>query len=439
MNSFTNSGRILVVLMILISYLFSKSGVVTHNYYSIFFVCLYSVSNRIYDLTQDHGLNNKLIKTISFVCVIVLTVEIWILEPTYMMSKIAFHIIKGKVDTIQHLIAIFICCYIFILLSFIISLEIDITYVIISAVWSMVWATLNNRILNMGDTVANQFGFDFFICVGLLTVYDYDRFHILACIAVTEKITYATTKLIFLTAPYYVKSKRELLPRKNEIMISLFDVMGELLWTTTYTLMIYSNLNNRRGDFPVEIFSFFIILEVIEVLGKFDASRLKRIFGVFYSLGDLSLHVIFIFFESSNRRDLFGIFIPSTIVGRLIYVCVYIAFYVLVISISFSYNIQCRIKYIAWPMYMLAALALIRNPVVNMKAYWISMLANSCFAVKIFSDEFSKSRMVLAPFIVGLPITQILAEIFRNIILGWSIQYVAFGSLIFLISFFLLF
>lgn len=181
---------------------------------------IYGVATKVVDLTQDHSLRTSGAK--ENMCYLIAQLDVYMLctmvpgGQSFLAYQMVYHsLIKGKADTLKHVIMAAAMYSICVHLVWKGCLSVDWQFVAITTCVSVAWSTLNNRILHMGDTRMNQVRVDVLLLMGNLLAFDYERFIGPALITVAEQVAYAATKTIAKTQTWYVTSKQEDLVQKE--------------------------------------------------------------------------------------------------------------------------------------------------------------------------------------------------------------------------------
>ena len=242
---------------------------------------LYGVLIKVLDLTQDHGL--KITAAKENMCYLVALVDVYILctmvpgGQSFLAYRVVYHVLlKGKADTKKHVMMAAGAYSMWIYLVWKGYLSVDWLFVAIATCVSVMWSTLNNRILHMGDTYVNQMRVDVLFLMGNLVAFDYDRFVGPALITVVQHIAYATTKIIAKTQTWYVTSKREDLVPKNYLNMELIVTLGAIQWLLAYGLMLWEGFRLRICPWPIILGSYSLIWEFVDgCLDYFNKDSLK--------------------------------------------------------------------------------------------------------------------------------------------------------------------
>lgn len=394
----------------------------------LFTVSIYGASQKLQDLTLEHWLGSKMVsKMVAFCSTIVSAILLWKMDsflcPTFITADIAFHmVVKAKADNRQGFLCALICCGGFVLLSGSKDApRIDIFFVLVISLWGAVWGWVNNHWLQMGDTIPNQFRLDKFVLVSVLSaVCDASgRYDTLALMTITEHVAYATTKILSKRAAssLYIQSKREKVHVSTKKAIAVFYAMGGLLWIIVYGMMLTDCWQTQKVDLPFEVYTFYILWEVLESLGAFgaDTSTAKKLVGFAFAILDVTLHIGFIMWGSNRKKDGFGFSIAGgyelqSQIHRCLHMLCYTVMYMGLFIGCFRSGRQRQLKYLAFPLNIPATASMILASGFDSswmtKSLWLMIVADWCYAIKVFDMNVPSPRIMYQLFMVALPLSQ---------------------------------
>ena len=386
---------------------------------------IYGVAMKVVDLTQDHGLQISAAK--ENLCYLMAVLDIYMLctmvpgGRSFLAYQIVYHgLIKGKADTLKHVImatAVYSMC---IYLVWVGHLSVDWSFVAITTCVSVAWSTLNNKILYMGDTYMNQVRVDVLLLMGNLLAFDCDRFIRPALITVAEHVAYAATKTIAKTQTWYVTSKREDTVPKETLSVELITALGAIQWLLAYALMLWEGIRLGLCPWPVVFGSYWLMWEFLDGFidyfnkGSFK-SKLKRILHTLYFAADFGLHILFLRYGLGTP---FGVANPELMQNRVLYLATLIAMWMVVYVMCSWYGLSREIKYYGLAIQFVQHASMVRLPAyasspLLMTAAWVSILGNLCYVPKICSHS-PPPKMVFSSLTIGLVVVGALCNIFRH-------------------------
>ena len=388
---------------------------------------IYGVAMKVVDLTQDHGLKISAAK--ENVCYLMVLLDIYMLcimvpgGQSFLAYQMVYHgLIKGKADTLKHVImaaaAYSMCIY----LVWKGCLSVDWLFVAITTCVSVVWSTLNNRILRMGDTRMNQVRVDVLLLMGNLLAFNYERFIGPALIIIAEHGAYAATKTAAKTQTWYITSKREDLVQKECLNVELLTALGAIEWLLAYALMLWEGFRQGLCPWPVVFGSYWLTWEFLDGFvdyfnkGSFKSKLMpKRVLHVFHSASNFSLHILFVLYGLGTP---FGVANPELLWNRVLCLAMLIAMWMVVCVLCSWYGWSRQIKYYGLAIHYAQHASMVRLPASTsspllITAAWVSVLGNLCYVPKICSHT-PPPKMVFSSLIVGLVVIGAICNIFRH-------------------------
>ena len=331
-------------------------------------------------------------------------------------------LIKGKADTLKHVMmaaAVYSTCIYLVWKG---CLSVDWLFVAITTCVSVVWSTLNNKILHMGDTRMNQVRVDVLLLMGNLLAFDYERFIGPALITVAEQVAYTATKTIAKTQTWYVTSKREDLVQKECLNGELFGALGVIQWLLVYALMLWEGYRLGLCTWPVVFGSYHLIWEFLDGFfdyfnnGSFKSKHIpKRVLHVLFFVPDFFLHIQFV---------LYGHGIPFVVTNlelmwnRVLYLAMLIAMWMVVCVLCSWYRWSRQFKYYSPAIHFVQHASMVRLPAYGsshllMTAAWVSVIGNLCYVPKLLSHP-PPPKMLYASLVFGLTVYAAICNIFRH-------------------------
>ena len=342
---------------------------------------------------------------------------------SFLAYQMVYHgLIKGKADTLKHVImaaaAYSMCIY----LVWKGCLSVDWLFVAITTCVSVVWSTLNNRILHMGDTRMNQVRVDVLLLMGNLLAFNYERFIGPALIIIAEHGAYAATKTAAKTQTWYITSKREDLVQKECLNVELLTALGAIEWLLAYALMLWEGFRQGLCPWPVVFGSYWLTWEFLDGFvdyfnkGSFKSKLMpKRVLHVFHSASNFSLHILFVLYGLGTP---FGVANPELLWNRVLCLAMLIAMWMVVCVLCSWYGWSRQIKYYGLAIHYAQHASMVRLPASTsspllITAAWVSVLGNLCYVPKICSHT-PPPKMVFSSLIVGLVVIGAICNIFRH-------------------------
>ena len=389
---------------------------------------IYGVVIKVVDLTQDHGLKMSAAK--ENLCYLVALLDIYMLCTTapggqsFLAYMVVYQVLlKGKADTLNHVMIAAGAYSMWIYLVWKGYLCVDWLFVAITTCISVVWSTLNNRILHMGDTYVNQMRIDVLFLMGNLVAFDYDRFVGPALITVVQHVGYATTKIIAKTQTWYITSKREDLVAKNYLNVELIVCLGAIQWLLAYGLMLWEGFRLGICPWPIILGSYCLVWEFVD--GFFDYFNKnsfktkyipKRMLHMFWFLADFGLHILFVLY---GLGEPFGLTNPETVQSRVLHLVVLSAVWMVGFILCSWCGLSRQIKYFGCGTQCVQQAAMLRLPVyasspLLMTAAWSSVLGNICYCAKIFSYRCPSPKVVFYSLAFQLTAVGVTSNIFRR-------------------------
>ena len=427
-------GRVLSIaagLCIFILHDGNKDTVNEDNHHSlgpaIVWGMIYGVATKIVDLTQDHGLRISGAK--ENMCYLIALLDVYMLctmvpgGQSFLAYQMVYHsLIKGRADALKHVIMAAATYSICVHLVWKGCLSVDWQFVAITTCVSVVWSTLNNRILHMGDTHMNQVRVDILLLMGNLLAFDYERFIGPALITVAEQVAYAATKTIAKTQTWYVTSKQEDLVQKECLNWELLGALGVIQWLLAYALMLWEGFRLGLCTWPVVFGTYHLIWEFLDGFfdyfnkGSFKSKHIpKRVLHVLFCVPDFILHIQFVLYGLGTP---FGFANPALMWNRVLYLAMLIAMWMIVCVLCSWYGWSRQFKYYSPAIHFVQHASMVRLPAYSsshllMSAAWVSVIGDLCYVPKLFSHP-PPPKMLYASLPFGLTVYAAICNIFRQ-------------------------
>ena len=433
-------GRVLLITASLCAFVVHESKIQndtrsTHHFGLLATMALavvYGVVVKAVDLTQEHGLRLSVTKENTLYIVVLVTIYIISTKvdggQSFMSYHIVYHgLIKAKADTPKHLITATAVYSMWIIFAWKGHWSTDWLFAVLSISVSTVWSIMNNKILHMGDSVLNQIRADILFLMVNLIAFDYRKFIGPALLMIIYQVAYTTTKIIAKTQTWYINSKREDMVAKDYLTKDVIFFIGYLHWLLVYGLMLWEGVHLGTGTWPVITGGYHLIWESFDgffnyfnkgttTSSNLKLRALKRVGNMIFFVMDAGLHLLFVLYGYGTTTDEFGLQIPQTVQGRVLYHAIVLSVWISVCILCSRFGLSRQFKYISPALHIVQHASMLRLPAyasspLLMTATWVSTIGNFCFISIIWSPHFPKPKTAFAFFALIFPFVTVIENV----------------------------